>query len=430
MKFSLCLILITIFANPAHLQAKLTCEHYLNPQNLTKRRKVSLRLKPQNLPSALKNILAFKLSEIRKLDIHDFANYLSINNVNHSVSDGKIFISSEGQSPLNRFTRWVAKVSQKRNEQSPTGVTEVVFDPEELGYRSLGAFQSEQTFKNSTSELLMAKNFISLSIEAILQLKPTTVELHELTHWHAYFDKANLDVASISHGWVYTGGGSHSSAVDKVDKDKSYSLEELQAHMLDLTKALRRFNSSSDPDEREDYAFTITQEMSTLYRYAIKIKPLVEQFIRRSIFSSKDFEDDFRVSDAGAFFEVDLFDVLKFDWMEQVRYIPGQGSFRDKGTLGYHFFNFQDSSWIYVIMPLPESMKSLSDFRQLQRPENQQAFRDISQSIYLKMSHLWELIAYIETLNQQVTAEEFIEESPVQKFHDLNRQLQHKLNNL
>jgi hypothetical protein len=420
--------------------ANLSCDNFLAlsnfggsslaGQNNQQIQRIRLGLNHQNLSGVLHQILTFKVREFKNLDIAEVSQYLSLNSVDHEVQDNQIIISTKGQSSLNRFARRVSVVARSRNEISPTGITSVIFNPSLVSGKTQGLFYEDKSFLSENSSIVTgASNTIFLSLEALLKLQPTDVEFHELIHWKAFFARALLDVSSVVQGHVDV-GGAKSEARSKMDQNQSFSLEELQAHLLGLSKALRKYNQTKDPEELEDLGYQISFEMASLTYYASKTKPMVLDFFKRSIF--KDLKDDTSITSTitGLSLSNDFIEVVNFDWLEEIGNHPGQGSLASKRVIDYQFSNYQKRSWLYVIVPLPATLKDVEDYRRLHRPEYQKAFNDLSNSIHYKMLYLLKLIEFIEGLSLQIENNEIIRSSPIQNFHELNRQLNEQLQNL
>ena len=406
-----------------------SCVDYLATNSSVVQR-TSLGLNHQNLSQALRHLLKFKAHKFQNLNLSEISKYLSLNDVQHTVLDGHILILPQGSSVLNRFAQRLSSVSQRRDLVSPTGVTQLIFDPKSIDKTSFGVFEFHQKFDEQTSELLEVRNQIFLSFEAILQLRPTFTEFHELIHWKAYFQRSSLNVSSVVQGHVDIGGPQVRDVSVPTNQDQNFSLEELQAHLLTLSKNIRLYNQSEDPDLSEDLAFMITQDISSLYYYASMAKPLVEDFFKKSIFNKLRIAESSAYDESGLSLNSDILEVVNFDWLEQISNYPGQGERFKERVLEYQFSNYQNFSWIYLMIPVPESFRNIHDYRRLKLPENQKAYNDLANSVYYKMRYLLELIEFIEDLSQRINNDEIITESPIQHFHTLNRQLKSRLENL
>ncbi len=399
--------------------------------NLPKTTRPILGLNQVSSARAYRNILRFKIEHFPKLDLlEEVARYLKLNNVNFTMEEQQIVIATFGASALNRFAQRLALVTKARDQISPTGITKLVFDPAMTKGATEGAFFEDKTYASETSnQVIAASNLLFLSIDAILNLHPTDVEFHELIHWKAYFARSQLDVSSMVHGHIDSGGESVLDEQTKSDQSRSFSLEELQAHLLGLSKLLRRYQQATDSDDLLDLGFEIKSEMLALSHYAAKTKPLLEEFFRKSIF--KDFKDGTNsfIDLHGLVLSKDFVEVINFDWFEEISDFPGQGQFSNQRALEYQFASQLNYSWIYLIIPIPESFKDLNDYRKLSQIQHQKAFNDLGQSIYEKMVTLLKLIHFIEGLNLKIDNDETIAISPIEYFHELDRELLAKLNN-
>ncbi len=278
---------------------------------------------------------------------------------------------------------------------------------------------------------LSAQNRIALSLAAIITLKPTFTEFHELTHWKAYFRTSQLELNSVIHGFVDTGGASIISEQGETNQGRAFSLEEFQAHLLSLSLKLRKIKQTEDSDLIDDLAYEIKSDLASLQFYGVAAKKLVKQYFKRSIFSVIQAAPLLSVADQPSLtFQQDIIEAVNFDWIEQLSFLQGSGSKSKARGLEYQFTNYGDLSWIYLMIPLPKSLQGVDDFRILNRPEYKKAYVDTSKAVHYKMLFLLELFEYIENLDIKISSDETATISPLNFFNNLNRRYQKILQQL
>ena len=230
----------------------------------------------------------------QEIDLNDISKYLSLNDVFHSLDSDKIIILPEGNAPLNRFARRLAKVSANSSIDQVAGVTQLVFDPATLKEsRATGMFRYGSKYDLAGYPEGKFTNNISLSFDAIIELKPTSTEFHELVHWKAYFEQSKLNLNSLAFGSLNLAKKDpvtleHTFKFEEEDQNFNFSFEELPAHLLGMTQKIHDFNRSEDEEYKDDLSIEIILEIEAAKYYARKMKTVVNTFFKKSIFKKVD----------------------------------------------------------------------------------------------------------------------------------------------
>lgn len=389
------------------------------------------RLSIQPTPSAQQRLFRFKVEELKtNLTLKEVSQYLHNNGVLHEVKGQQIVILPLGTTPLNKFALRLSRASRASGMALVSGVTQLIFDfeaVEDVGFSGEFRYWSQMINGQETG---MLHNAIILSVEALLQLKPTSTEFHELVHWKAYFRKAQLKVDSLIYGQVDLGDmikikdqKSHTEA-----QTQSYSIEELKAHLLVLSKKLRALNATQNNALKAKLRTEIANEVWIASYYASGIEHVLEYLTKKSVFykmlASKENGDDYLIV------QEESLEAFNFDWIETFELVKGYEGSKKVNTLEYHFIRNEDVSWIYFALPMPKGFSRIKSFKSINKQTLQKLQLKVAKALELRVYYLMQLTQFIDDLELMILDEEPIDFSPIEVFHKLDNEYRAKLHAL
>jgi predicted transcriptional regulator len=397
---------------------------------------LKLPLSEAGLKAIKSNILKEKIWAFEGLILQDISDYLTLHKVFYEVDKKKqeIIISTHGASKLNRFARRISKMSEAfRIQGHRIQPTLLVFNARLLKVtKSRGAFVTKYIQPNEDhvdpdfSEDAELTNQIELSIAAIIQLAPTNTEFHEFIHWKSFVNRLKSKVETLSFGNINI--KAPSSKYDDDDSSRfSFSLEEFLAHLIILNKSTRALSKETDVGLREDLNFEINGDIKALVLYAQSLKPLLLKYFEKSAFTKEDSPVDVLNEVLGISASMEELEVVRFDLVEQFALFYPPGAKIGLQTLEYQLSDFNERSWISIVLPLPNGFEDIQDFREWFKPENKDGFRFISQALFYKMSYLLKLVDHIELLNAQLQRLGAIQDSPIRHFYELEREYKNQI---
>ena len=349
----------------------------------------------------------------------------------------KIVILPEGGSSLNRFAKRLEKASTNASEDQVAGVTQLIFDPEVLKESSAtGVFRFGAEY-NKGKLVGKSTNSISLSFDAIIDLKPTSTEFHELFHWKSYFKQSRVELDSLAYGHL------NLAKISKDDENKNYefnfldedqnynfSFEEVPAHFIGMSKKLNEFNRTEDDEYKEELFEEILLEIISAKYYSDKMKTVVNAFFRKSVFKNfnkvnpekifKQFEID-KEGDALSYFHAGMF--------ENIVLSSVHAHYPNKVGLDYEIR--QEKSYWSMFLPMPKGFDDLTYFDRIRSERLKEFQLKAAQSIYYRMLFYKELIDYIDQLHRALIKEDqWIDVPPITEFYSIDRAYKAKLKEL